>query len=328
MEHRMARRDFTLDGRSDVLWRNADGRLGYWDFEGAGTASFVALPQVADGRYAIRATGDFVGNGQADIAFGFTIDPGTPGEITATGFWRLSGGQPTLFESMLASAVTGAFPIPDIITGFRFEVLRTDNANFNGDRYSDLLLIRQDAPQLYIYYADLGQFTASLGILDYDPSFAVQGASDFNADGTTDILWRNTATGELGIWSMSQAKPFAWTSLGVVTLNYQVAKVGDFNGDGRGDILWTTTRADGGIGVGTWTITGSGSSYAATWRDLGAVYGTWSVAAIGDYTGDGSEDILWRNTTTGENLIWDFEGGVVARAILAPTVASDWSVVA
>jgi hypothetical protein len=30
----------------------------------------------------------------------------------------------------------------------------------------------------------------------------------------------------------------------------------------------------------------------------------WTIAAIGDYNGDGRSDLLWRNVKTGADVIW------------------------
>src|SRR5205809_561890 len=34
----------------------------------------------------------------------------------------------------------------------------------------------------------------------------------------------------------------------------------------------------------------------------------WQVKGIGDFDGDGKADILWRNSSTGENYIWLMNG--------------------
>ena len=30
----------------------------------------------------------------------------------------------------------------------------------------------------------------------------------------------------------------------------------------------------------------------------------WIIAGVGDFNGDGKPDILWRNTSSGENYVW------------------------
>ena len=60
--------------------------------------------------------------------------------------------------------------------------------------------------------------------------------SDFNGDGRSDILWRNTTTGANTIWrSANSATPQA---VAAVATSWRVVGSGDYNGDGRADILW------------------------------------------------------------------------------------------
>ena len=65
------------------------------------------------------------------------------------------------------------------------------------------------------------------------------------------------------------------------------------NGDGRDDILWRND--DGsltnwlGTSNGGFVSNGAASSYVVTMQ--------WKVVDVGDYHGDGRDDILWRHST-------------------------------
>jgi fructose-specific phosphotransferase system IIC component len=73
----------------------------------------------------------------------------------------------------------------------------------------------------------------------------IAGTGDFNADGQTDILWQNTATGQRALWLMnginSGFTPASIVDVGLVPTDWVIAGTGDFNADGQTDILWQNT---------------------------------------------------------------------------------------
>lgn len=69
-----------------------------------------------------------------------------------------------------------------------------------------------------------------------------------------------------------------------------------------------------------WRNSASGENYISlmngiTWCAESAYFNTiapaWSVAATGDYDGDGKLDILWRNNATGGNYITFMNGAAL-----------------
>jgi len=49
----------------------------------------------------------------------------------------------------------------------------------------------------------------------------------------------------------------------------------------------------------------------------------------GDFNGDGNPDVVWRNTTTGENELWYLQNTTLVGAAVLPTVADTaWQIVA
>jgi len=90
--------------------------------------------------------------------------------------------------------------------------------------------------------------TVSLGgsAVTPDASWNIVGIGDFNGDGKSDILWRDTS-GTLIDWTMNGSQI---TSIQEVTLqgspaapdaSWQIAQIGDFDGNGASGILWRNT---------------------------------------------------------------------------------------
>src|SRR3954470_5954979 len=73
---------------------------------------------------------------------------------------------------------------------------------------------------------------------------------DFNNDIISDVLWRNTRTSEVGIWTV-KGNALESTSLGLVPLDWNIVTTGDINGDRTTDIIWQNTISGQ---INTWLI--------------------------------------------------------------------------
>ncbi|MDD2943142.1 MAG: VCBS repeat-containing protein [bacterium] len=142
-------------------------------------------------------------------------------------------------------------------------------------------------------------------------------ASDFNGDGESDILWRNSSTGVNTIW-LSGDTTTKQAVAKISDLNWSAAGVGDFNGDGDADILWRNSST----GANTIWLSGDTTTKQAVAKisDL-----NWSAAGVGDFNGDGDADILWRNSSTGVNTIW-LSGDTTTKQAVAKISNLDWQV--
>jgi hypothetical protein len=55
----------------------------------------------------------------------------------------------------------------------------------------------------------------------------------------------------------------------------------------------------------------------------------WRIVAVGDFDGDGKSDILWRNSSSGENYLYPMDGTTIkpTEGYLRTVPPPNWSVV-
>jgi len=151
------------------------------------------------------------------------------------------------------------------------------------------------------------------------PPTMTNATHDFNFDGKSDILWRNTG-GTVGMWLMNGSTAATIATVGKPATSWNVVGQRDFNGDRRSDILWTDTSGN----VAVWHMNGTtiiSSVLVAT-----NVPSSWSIVGIGDFDGDGFTDILWRDTA-GNLGIWFMNGSKIAKVVSLGNVSNVWTVV-
>ncbi len=143
-----------------------------------------------------------------------------------------------------------------------------------------------------------------------DSAWTMVGRADFDGDGKTDILWRNTDSGLNVVWYMDGANFKGWAYLLTVTdQDWTIVGTDDFDRDGKPDILWRNT--DSGQNV-VWYMDGAnfkGWAYLPTVTDP-----EWKIVGSGDFNGDGKPDILWKNTSLGMTIavVWYMNGATLA----------------
>lgn len=125
--------------------------------------------------------------------------------------------------------------------------------------------------------------------------------TDANADGRSDIFWRNTTGTGLEYWLM-QGSTWTYGATQSAPSKYKVGGIGDFNGDGRADILWYD---DARTELHVWLANGAGG-YVSTF--LRGYPQGWDIAGIGDANGDGRADVFWHNPTSGQIEYWLMNG--------------------
>jgi Ca2+-binding RTX toxin-like protein len=299
--------DFQGDGKADILWRNSTtGQTYVYNSANVATGGFLGTQ--ADLNWKIVGTGDFDGDGQADILWR-NMSTG------ANTIWK-SGNSAT--QQAVSTETNQAWQVAQI-------------GDFQGDGKADILWKNGTTGQTYVYYSGnvaTGGFLGTQADLNWKiqpstdtttstPPVTTHAIGDFDGDGKSDVLWRNTATGDNTIWKSGNTA----TQQAVATeanQAWQVAGIGDFQGDGKADILWKNST------TGQTYLYNSGN--VATGGFLGTVADlNWKVVGIGDFDGDGKSDILWRNSSTGANTIWK-SGNTATQQAVSTEANQAWQV--
>ncbi len=195
--------------------------------------------------------------------------------------------------------------------------------DFNGDGKSDIFW-RNSADNRTLMWLMNGTSVLDGGYTyTLDPSWLLEGTIDFNGDGKDDFLWRNIVNGDVSIWLMNGKNYLATAYVGFrnVPLNWDIRGVGDFNGDGKGDILWRNNATGE---IHTWLMNGI-SLIESGLVGPSAISADWNQIAMGDFNGDGKDDLLWRQS--GDRVdIWLMNGHTMQSSTLMGGGIADWQV--
>jgi hypothetical protein len=246
--------DFNGDGKSDILWQHADGSLTAWLMNDSTIVSDGYLRSqgqivMPNSSWSVAGTGDFDGDGRDDILW-----RKTDGSLVE---WLMNG-------TTITSTQTPTFQGNAVSPDQSWSVVAM--GDFNGDGHQDILW-RNSNGSLQEWLMNGATITASQALtfqgsaVSPDSSWSVIAAGDFNGDGSTDLLWRQSGTGSLLEWQMngtqitsSQAVSFQGKPLTTPDASWSLVEIGDFNGDNKSDALWrqSTTGA-----LSEWLMNGS-----------------------------------------------------------------------
>jgi hypothetical protein len=201
--------------------------------------------------------------------------------------------------------------------------------DFDGDFTTDLVEFHAASGQTYV---DGDPVT---GALPSPPGWRIEASGDFDRDGRPDLVWRSALTRKVVIWRMDGAH-----KLGDIVpvpdqatdANWEIAAAVDLNGDGLRDLLWYNSIS-GRIVIWAMNATVERTSGYFT-TPMSAGDNNWRVVAAGDFgkgpavSGTpvhGTNDIVWRNATSGRLVVWhmDLSGVRTGGVFTTPDSPSD-----
>jgi hypothetical protein len=261
--------DFNADGHGDLLWRNVDGSVSEWQFNGSPLATQPLVDTFdsrADLSWSVVDTFDFNGDGRSDI------------------LWRNIDGSFSIWNATSSGFAENSYTDRSVSSDWRIAAV----ADTNGDNKDDVLWQRSDGAISSWLSTGTGFVENSYFHESPGSAWKVVGAADFDGDSHPDILWRND-DGALSIWSGTSTGFQQNTYFNSTVDNgWHVQALADFNGDGQSDILWR--NANGGMTV--WVANGR-SFYVGFINN--SVPTAWHIAGVADFNNDGRADIAWQN---------------------------------
>jgi len=270
-----------------LIWYNTStGETAHWTIVGTSVDNIITTTGISDTRFELKSLGDFNGDGNTDL------------------FWRAPNvgvGQNRIWAMNGSVKISGS-----TIKGISSEWDMPGTGDFDGDGYSDLLWRRGQNPQGQNRVWLMNEYTVKSG--SGIPSligseWIASGIGDFDGDGLSDIMWRNTELPRNRIWLMDGFTPKERNAIPNLSNDWEMVGTGDFDGDGNSDLLWRNeSKGQNRI----WLMNGLAVSERSAINNLGP--SSWKLGAIEDFDSDGKDDIVWRNISTGQNRIWLMDG--------------------
>jgi hypothetical protein len=238
--------------------------------------------------------GDFSFDRQADLVL---RNPSTG----AHKFWLMNGSAMT---SELALSPTPA--ANELVVGAD---------DFNADQRSDLVIHNQTTGAVAFWMMKStgvrwGSAVALSGAAALPLNWQLAATADFNADGWPDLLWRDSVSQSMVVWTMNGT-----ARIGTITpnpslaldSNWTVVAALDYNADGATDLLWYNSTSGKAV---IWYMDASVVRISGNFTTpANAGDNNWKILASSDYgigAGGlaGTNDIVWRNETSGRFVLW------------------------
>jgi hypothetical protein len=247
--------------------------------------------------YIVVGAADFDGNGVPDLVYMNTSTRqvtvnyyGGAGGTTEIGWaWLNSAGEP-------AGWTVGAV------------------ADMNGDGVPDLIWQNTSSNQVTVnYYGGAGGAVLQgwANLHEEAAGWLVVAAADFNGNGTPDLVWQNAGTNQVQVdyYTFTGGAPVYQSSASLQPASgWTVRGAADMNLDGVPDLIWQN-NSNGQVTVNFYGGTGGATYEGWGWLHQAGNSG-WRVAAVADFDGNGTPDLVYQQTGSPYEVTVNYYGPV------------------